>query len=285
MKETSTLLSKIAIGTVQFGLDYGISNKIGQTTLKEAKEILLHAYQSGIRTLDTAQAYGSSEDTLGKIGVANWNTITKINPRDSNTNVLELVSNSMTKIGLSHIYAVLFHNANIVLNNIGLIEQLKEIREGGRISKIGYSVYSTQELEKLIDKVGLPDIVQVPFNYLDRKFTNLLILLKNQGVEIHTRSAFLQGLFFMRPDDLNSFFDPVKPFLKELNTVCPTSVEKVSFLLNFVLRQTFIDKVVIGTNSVDQLKDNLKAVSMQIPYTAIPIGDIPEKITSPNLWP
>ena len=127
--------------------------------------------------------------------------------------------------------------------------------EIGFVEKIGYSLNDPFELEKLLELGYYPDIIQVPFNYFDRRFEEQIKKLKNIGCEIHTRSAFLQGLFFMQTKNMSSFFNPVKSIISELQDSYKESLSKV--LLNYCLLQEGIDKVVIGVNDSNQLLENL----------------------------
>ena len=74
---------KVALGTVQFGLDYGVTNQHGQVTIEEVESILDFAKINGIDTLDTASRYGNSEQVLGDAGVNGCLLYTSPSPRDS----------------------------------------------------------------------------------------------------------------------------------------------------------------------------------------------------------
>ena len=278
------LVHKIALGTVQFGLDYGISNQEGKTNESEVKSILDLAASCGITLLDTAQAYGNSEEVVGKLHENRFQIVTKINPERDDENAGLLVQASLNKLQVQRIYAVMFHSAQSALNAPKVHRQLVALREQGLLHKIGYSVYRPEELLLLIEKYGDPDIVQIPFSHLDRRFVSIVTELHSVGVEIHSRSTFLQGLFFLNSDELMPFFNPVKDYLKELESQFLGRPERASFLLNFVVSRPFIDKVVVGVNDTRQLKVNIDGVLNTKDHFEIEQPAIAEEILLPYLW-
>lgn len=280
------LYSKLALGTVQFGIDYGISNNNGKTPFDEVEKILSVAKELGISMLDTAQAYGDSEEIIGSLDENRFQVVTKLHPSKlSHKEVKDLISDSLDKLRCKSLYAVLFHNAQSAFEHTEAIEALKSEKMEERIKKYGYSVYTPQELEQLIALYGMPDLVQVPFSHLDRRFEVQLKALKGQGVEIHTRSTFLQGLFFVNPNSLNDFFTPVKEYIGYLQQCFNSKSMLAAYLLKFVLDQPFIDHVVIGVNTAKQLMENLTALIEVEDSIEVEIPLVHSKILMPNLWP
>lgn len=280
----SVLIGKIALGTVQFGLDYGISNQAGQTSEQEVIELLNLANRLGLRLLDTAQAYGSSEEVIGRNHQGRFDIVTKINPNAKQTSAKVLVEESLIRLELRAIYGVLFHSAESALNNPKAYQELQSLKHKGVIKKIGFSVYKPKELELLIETFGQPDLVQVPFSHLDRRFEELLKKLHDRKVEIHTRSTFLQGLFFMEPMELKPFFEPVVQYLKTLRKEFSKQEELAGFLLSYVASRPFIDKVVLGVNNVEQLAQNVSSLTEKLEVYNFKVPQIQEDILLPYLW-
>ena len=277
---------KIALGTVQFGLDYGISNGIGKTSFEEAGKILDTAFKHGIAVLDTAQAYGDSESVLGSHHANRFKIISKINPTDCDKRSAEqLVKQSLHKLKIDNLYGMLFHSASSAVQNPRMVLELKELQELGIIEKVGYSVYTLDELNELIKLYGQPDIIQIPFNLLDQRFEEIAQDLHNKGVEIHTRSTFLQGLFFKSTEELPEFFQPVIPYIKKLNQILPEKGQLARSLLNHSLSKDFIDYVVLGVNNDLQLQENLKISDIYLDEIPRKLNTIPENILLPYLWP
>lgn len=276
---------KIALGTVQFGLDYGISNKKGKTDPKEVSKILEFCKQTGIFTLDTAYAYGNSQKILGKNDLSSFDLITKFLPKSEEIPYLKVqVEDSLTQLNINSIYGLLAHRPIELLNNSEDWEYLNFLKAQGIIKKKGFSLNNVEELEILIDNNFIPDLIQIPYNFLDRRFEKLVKKLKiTYDIEIHTRSTFLQGLFFMDIRKLPSFFDPLKEIVQIIQSLdLPTE----TFLLNHVISRSFIDKVVIGVNNLNQLRLNLNHIGeikeLNLNYN---LAEIPEDILSPSKWP
>lgn len=277
---------KVALGTVQFGLDYGISNSIGKTSFEEAGKILDTAFKHGIAVLDTAQAYGDSETVLGSYHANRFKIVTKINPTDCYKGSAEhLVKQSLQELSIDKLYGMLFHSASSAIQNPRIVLELKELQELGIIEKVGYSVYTCDELKELIKLYGQPDIIQIPYNLLDQRFEEIAYDLHNKGVEIHTRSTFLQGLFFKSTEELPEFFQPVIPYIKKLNHIFPKKGQLARALLNHSLSKDFIDYVVLGVNNNLQLEENLKTSDVYLDEIPRQLNTIPENILLPYLWP
>lgn len=277
---------KIALGTVQFGLDYGISNDTGKTNPEEVSNILDTAYNHSIAILDTAQEYGDSESVLGLHHGNRFKIITKINPISGDKRSAEqLVRKSLKRLNLDKLYGTLFHSASSAIQNPRIVSELKELQWRGIIEKVGYSVYTPDELDELIKLYGRPDIIQIPFNLLDQRFGEIAQDLHNNGVEVHTRSTFLQGLFFKSTEELSEFFQPVIPYLKELKSTFPNKGKLARMLLSYSLSQEFIDCVVLGVNNDLQLQENLKNSETYFDDLPRQLNTIPENILLPYLWP
>jgi len=134
----------------------------------------------------------------------------------------------------------------------------------------------------LLQNKIIPDIIQVPYNYFDNRFKNDMIRLKDMGCEIHTRSVFLQGLFFMDANMLPSFFNEVKDEIINLQSKYKADLPAV--LLRYALSFEFIDYVIIGVESEKQLLDNLR--QMESAETLSEYNrTISELILMPSNWP
>lgn len=273
--------SKLALGTVQFGLNYGISNSKGQTTQDEVRRILDLAIKNNINLLDTASAYGNSELVLGECGVEQFDVVSKFITPPEGEKVSVQLNNTLNNIGKKSIYGYLSHRPQELVNKPWLWEELDSFKEQGIIQKRGFSLNTPQELKVLLENEFYPDIIQVPYNYIDYRFEAMMIELKAKGCEIHTRSAFLQGLFFKAPKGLPTFFDEVKPVLEDLQS---QHVPIARLLLNFVMEKPFIDKVIIGVENSAQLAQNLSDVKSGA-YLPKFGGVISEKILMPLNWP
>ncbi|MDT0644237.1 aldo/keto reductase [Zunongwangia sp. F363] len=272
---------KIGLGTVQFGMDYGISNGRGQTSKEEVRSILNCARKNQIKFLDSASAYGNAEEILGICGVEDFNIVSKFMPSEEGVSLQEQLNSSFEKLRVESLYGYLAHRPLALIDEPDAWQELLELKKAGKIEKIGFSLNQPEELEKLLNIGLLPDLVQVPYNYFDRRFEKAIEDLKNGGCEIHTRSAFLQGLFFVEPSKLSSFFDEIKLNLEEIQN---RESSLAGDLLNFVLSNEMIDKVIIGVEDKSQLENNFQMLksAKELPFLT---KEIPDNILIPSLWP
>ena len=260
-------MSKIALGTVQFGMNYGISNTTGQVTSDEIAKILDYCKTNEIDTLDTAQGYGESEKVLSQFDLSDFKIITKL-IGDAR------LETSLENLKLSSVYGLMFHRENEC--NDKTWEQFESYKEQGLVKKIGVSVYTPNVLESLIERYPI-EIVQFPMNILDQSFVPLIPKLKEKNIEIHTRSTFLQGLLLM--EQIPEYFTPVK---EKINSVPKPRLEHT---LNFGKQQKAVDKMVLGVTRLKDLQEIVEAYSKELPetdYSQYVITD--EKYINPSVW-
>ena len=262
------MLDKISIGTVQFGLEYGINNTKGQTTKDEVSKILKKCKEVGIVHIDTAAAYGNAENVLGEViqseGLFNSFQITTKYKGDGINDLYISTRESHRKLRGEKLYCQMFHSYQDFKNSEDFIKP-------DSVDKIGVSVYTNEEL---LDTIKDPKIcvVQCPFNLLDNHSVRgeSLKMAKEKGVEIQVRSAFLQGLFFMDRDNLPIALLDLKAPLEELDQICSDNEITMSRLaLGYCLSKDYIDKVVIGVDSLEQLDLNIEAMKAPLPYPII----------------
>ncbi len=255
------MITKITLGTVQFGIPYGISNTRGKVDSNEATAILRIANTSGIKTLDTAIAYGDSEVVLGKLLSEKQYTFRIVTKVSASENIRSQIEGSLKRLRQEKLYGVLFHNTDDVFNNLLKVEQLNKLKSEGTIEKIGYSLYNPSQLEKLLALDVNIDLVQIPFNLFDQRFEPYFNELKSQGIEIHVRSVFLQGIFFMNPDKLDVKFEELKLHLKKLHQISKEEDLSVGTIaLCFAVINENIDQVVIGVESLKNLEENISSL-------------------------
>jgi aryl-alcohol dehydrogenase-like predicted oxidoreductase len=258
-------VNKLAIGTANFGMHYGYIDSVGKVKPNIVSEILDLAYSNNIDTIDTAQAYGESEIVLGGYLNKNPNKAFNIVSKITNTgDTLSNIKRSLDNLNLECLYGLLIHNFNDYKENTLLLNQIEQSKKNGLVKKIGFSLYYPEDLEFLLEKQIKFDLIQVAYSIFDRRFEKYFSILKNIGIEIHTRSIFLQGLFFRNPDRLGSHFDKIKDKLFRLQTLSKNSGIGISSLcLNYGLLNKYIDKIVIGLDSTDNLSKNLQTLEDQ----------------------
>lgn len=276
------LNDKIGIGTVQFGLPYGVSNSRGQTSLNEVKEILNFAKSNQISYLDTAPAYGNAESILGTIGINEFRVISKFMHCTADEKLHIQLENTLNNLKIDSLYGYIAHRPMELLVNPKQWDDLCKLKQQKKIKKIGFSLNRPQELDVLLDKGMTPDLIQVPYNYFDNRFKRHLIDMKEQGCEIHTRSPFLQGLFFTKDNALPSFFDEVKKEIVELKINFGDQLSAV--LLKYALSADFIDVVIMGVENVFQLEKNLTDINIDTILTSKEFN-FSDSVLMPSNWP
>jgi spore coat polysaccharide biosynthesis protein SpsF len=295
------------LGTAQLGLVYGAANTTGQPTPRDAELILRSAVSAGVRWIDTAAAYGSAEQRVGTAlpGAKGVRVVTKLAPLDeldSETSVgdirravVDSVRRSCARLGSDRLDVLLLHRAHHLTFRGGVVwNRIKELRDEGVLFDLGVSVYSPEEaLAALAD----PDMrhIQLPFNALDWRWRASGVveaLAKRSDVAVHARSALLQGLLAgtadarwpngINPDDVRSC---LRRLARELNRDSPADL-----CLAYVRAQTWIDGVVVGMESLNQLALNLalfKRPSLTREEIARVDAALPrasERLLNPALW-
>jgi aryl-alcohol dehydrogenase-like predicted oxidoreductase len=284
---------KLALGTAQFGMNYGIGNSEGQVSFATAKTMLELAKASGIKTLDTAVAYGDSETRLGELGVGDFNLVTKLPATpldclDLDGWVIGQISMILTRLRLGCIHGLLLHRPDQLLQERGfeLYDALQQAKSLGLVQKIGVSIYSPEELNLLTPKYHF-DIVQAPLNLIDRRLqkSGWLSRLKDKGIEIHTRSAFLQGLLLLSREGIPAQFEQWNCLWDEWNKWLKTHDEKaVQACLAYPLLLSEIDFVVVGADSVAQLSQILIAAHGEKNPNFPDLQCDDEKLINPSRW-
>ncbi|HEA15481.1 MAG TPA: aldo/keto reductase [Pseudoalteromonas prydzensis] len=281
---------KIALGTVQFGINYGVSNTSGQTSQNQIQQIIELAKTASITTIDTASAYGDAEARLGQCGLSSFKVVSKIKPITSQSNVNDCVTNDLDKtlkdLQLPAIYGLLLHNAQDFNHYPELTAILKNKKAQGLVEKIGLSLYSPTQISD--EMLCFADLVQIPVNIFDQRFikTGALDRLKSKNIEVHTRSAFLQGLLLMSEGDWPAYFNPIKPQLERFHQLAKKlNTSPLSLALNYVMNITQIDKVVVGINNLAQLEGiliNIDNPNYDIDFEEISLQD--EHFINPANW-
>jgi aryl-alcohol dehydrogenase-like predicted oxidoreductase len=284
---------RLALGTAQFGLPYGIANQEGQVTRSGAKAMLHLAAANGIDTLDTAIAYGESEACLGEVGTQGFKLVTKLPAVPDGCDdvrgwVQGQVAASLARLDVSAVYGLLLHRPEQLLEAGGraLYQILQGLKETGQVQKVGVSVYAPSELEELTPRYRF-DLIQAPFNLVDRRLhaTGWLQRLKDEGIEIHTRSAFLQGLLLMpqatRPEKFASWAELWSTWHDWLSR---HSISAVQACLAFPLSFSEIDRVLVGADSVSQLGQIITAVTSAAPVDLPDLHCEAENLINPARW-
>jgi aryl-alcohol dehydrogenase-like predicted oxidoreductase len=286
--------SRIALGTVQFGLPYGLSDTDAPVKLDEVRAILDEARAAAIDTLDTAVAYGESERRLGIVGVEGQRIVSKLPPVpagcvDVARWVREETLASLHRLQIGSLHGLLLHRSRDLREPHGrlLYHALRELQNDGLVRKIGVSIYDPAELTDLVPEFRF-DLVQAPFNVLDRRIatSGWLARLLDAGTEVHARSVFLQGLLLLGSAQRPAFFarwqatvwDQWDRWLRE------NSLSPLRACLAFVLSHVHIDRIVVGVDNRKQLQEILTECTDSTAVSSPPLLSEDTELINPSRW-
>ena len=285
---------RLALGTAQFGLDYGIANRDGKVPDEELASILALARGAGVDTLDTAIAYGDAEERLGRAGVDGFRIVSKLpavppGTADVRAWVRESVAASLTRLRVESLAGLLLHRPDDLSgpNGEGLKAGLQDVVELGLVSCIGVSLYDPEALDDL--PTGFtPGLVQIPSNVFDQRILEgkWIDRLRVIGAQIHVRSAFLQGLLLLPPADRptwvkrwSDLFDAYDDWLAE------TGATPLEGCIGVALSLPGVDRVIVGVDRESHLEEIIRAASspqIRLPM-ALAARDI--DLLNPARWP
>ena len=252
-------ISRLMLGTVQFGLDYGIANKAGQPAYEVARDIIACAYEGGVNCLDTAALYGDSEEVLGRalseLKIADKMVVaTKVchladdlAASEADAIIEESVMRSMRRLRMDVLPICLFHNET---NFLGYADSLLKLRDRGLVGYIGSSV-TTPGAASTIVRSGLADAVQMPTSVLDRRFVRIGVCdqAAKRGTALFARSIYLQGLLLMPEDEILPELADVIPVRRNLQTLAEQAGMTISELaVRYVLGISGITSLVVGVD-------------------------------------
>jgi len=286
-------IHKLILGTVQFGIDYGINNPTGKPNEVEVEKILMRAYEAGIRCLDTAEAYGTAHHIIGNFHRKHpdfrFDIITKI-PANFNGSFSAKIESYLSELNVDSLKSFLFHSFDSYRKNKQEVVKLNSLKTDHKIDSIGVSAYTNLQIEEILQD-ELIDVIQLPFNLLDNMNLRGEILgkINDKGKIVHTRSAFLQGLVFVEPDNDNKIVKTLKPELDYLQKVAiGNNISMQKLAINYCLQQPLIQNVLIGVDNLDQLNQNLSDAGYLLPSNLIKqideitVNDV--DLLNPSLW-
>jgi aryl-alcohol dehydrogenase-like predicted oxidoreductase len=252
-------LTRLILGTAQFGSAYGITNAVGRLSNDSVSDLLRLARSSGIETFDTAADYGDSQDRMGALAAPGAQYITKFHlPDDGGDSTALLFEASRAVLRVNTLYGVMFHRMSDLRDARAsrTVALLQQAISDGIVGRIGVSVYDIDDLRLALEVFPELNLVQLPGNILDRRLlgTPLLADLHDRGVEIHVRSAFLQGVLLTEPARLAPFLSGLRPALVDLRALANSRRETVlGMSLRYLRDHALVDGVLTGATTVSEL--------------------------------
>lgn len=302
-KGEERILTNLCLGTVQFGMNYGINNQEGQPTEEACFEMLDIAIENGINIIDTARAYGTAEVVVGdyleyRKCCQDVKIISKLRPniiepdkKDVYSVIRRELEGSLERLQVRHLEGYLLHTPEYIYDE-RIVEALFRLKDENIVRNIGVSIYNMEEGYEAIRK-GM-NYIQLPYSVFDQRGvqSGLIREAKKAGLTIFARSAFLQGLFMMDMDKIPNYLEHAKPYLKYFERLTEDyKIGKIELLLQFVKETTAADYLVFGVDSKCQLLENIKEFQIDKTIDQNLIDKIKEffiqvedSIILPSLW-
>jgi len=289
-------ISKLSLGTVQFGLDYGIANQKGKPTQDEVNKIIDYVYNNGINCFDTAQAYGDSEKVLGKAIKDKKDSIivSKLKSELFENNSIQNITKTLTNLQQKKIFGLLLHDSQLLFKwnkkHYSLVQQLKKNK---KISYFGVSIYTDKEFDLALENENI-ELIQIPFNLLDQRaiINSWLKRAKEKNKLIFIRSIYLQGLILMDIDKVPNHLKKAKKYLKIIkNLANELNITKNELALSFVDQIAKDSVLLFGCDNLNQAIQNIKNYNNLlnlddevIKYIITNFSNIDEYIYNPIKW-
>ena len=265
-------ISPMTLGTVQLGMNYGISNEAGKPSDKKSFSILRTALEGGINTLDTARAYGDSELVIGRF-LKQWEgeqpaIITKVpamqgsTPKELEKFVTESVEQSLERLGINKLESVMLHGAkDPIIHGKACADAVKALVDHGYTDKVGVSVYTAEDIAGML-QYDIFSLTQVPMSIFDQRLIagGWIDKLRQRDYTVYVRSVFLQGLFFLDPDKMT---DPIllqhaAPKLRLLRQVAQDeNMTLAQLAIAFIRDCPGVTSLVLGADTPQQVQENL----------------------------
>lgn len=301
VKHNDNNISKLSLGTVQFGLNYGVANKNGQPNQNIVNMILDYVFSMGINSFDTAQGYGNSEEVIGNcfknMDQSNISVVSKIDSKVLELKTIDLtksIQDSINKLRVDCLFGLLMHNSNLMDKwDILLSKKIHLLKQKNIIKYFGISIYSNDAFNIALDNKDI-DIIQIPFNVFDQRAVQNKWFEKAKAKNkfIFIRSIYLQGLLLMNIEDVPEKLGASKYYIEILDDLSKDlGITKNELCLNFVNTVAKDASLLFGCETLLQAQQNLKIFNnMQdlndktIKEICSIFQDINENIYNPVKW-
>lgn len=265
-------LSAMTIGTVQLGMNYGIANQGGKPDQEKSFAMLRTAFQNGVTSLDTARAYGNSEEVIGAF-LKTWEgpvpfITTKVPTYGDQPvsglekHILSNVETSLETLGIAKADAIMLHSVtDMYLHREKVAAIMEDLIHRGYADRVGVSVYTGEDVQEML-RYGQYTVTQVPMSIFDQRLiaSGMTDRLKEHDYTVFVRSVFLQGLFFLDPDKITDpiLLEHAAPKIRLLRKIAEEQNITVTQLAIAFMRDTAgITSLVLGADTPEQVKENI----------------------------
>ena len=285
-------MTNLILGTAQFGAGYGITNAVGRLRDETVRDILEVAAVSGIDLFDTAPDYGDAQSRLGALRDSTAaRFVSKFGLPSDAVTASNLFGESLSALAVSSLYGLLFHRPLDLRDERAsdAWSLLRAARAEARVTRIGASIYDVDDLEVVVDRFPDLDLLQLPGNIVDRRLLDHPVLreLHDRGVEVHVRSAYLQGLLLTTPDAVPEPLAGLKPAIAGLAAASSASgVSVLELALGFLKNHENVDAVLVGALSAAELQDTVAAWNrIAASDFAVELPAVDDELLDPRRWP
>ena len=284
-------MNRIILGGAQLGLPYGVLGTGEKLNALEINDLFDAANSVGIQTIDTAIAYGTSESVIGDYSNSRFKIITKLPPLPNDVNdvsgwVRQQIDASLTRLQTNNIDALLLHHPQDLTGEFGvtLKKVIEELLSEGVIKRFGVSIYAPDELTTIVGHFPI-DVVQTPFNVFDQRITPWLETLSRNGIEVHARSVFLQGLLISPANARPAHFRKWEAQFNQFdNWVSELSMSAISVCLGVALNQPGISHLVVGALSSTQLLETAAQIPKDFSHRSEHMQSNDLALIDPRVW-
>ncbi len=293
----------LCIGTAQFGMAYGIRRQ-GRPACADCIAMLDYATQNGVTGIDTATAYGNAEEIVGTFIKQNTisrekielisklppNLLDRVTPKEYGNAIKRALVSSLKALGTEYLDAYLLHNAQYVSND-DVLEAFAKCEQEGMVRKAGVSVYTVEEALAGVESPYV-NVLQLPYSIFDRRMEDggIFTAAQKANTTVDIRSVFVQGLILMQEQEIPAFLSDVRTVLHRLDTLCMQhGYSRVQVALQFVKSMSMLNRLVLGVDGLEQLKECITAFHQSIPlddmkHISSEFSHLDANIISPNLW-
>lgn len=294
----------LCLGTVQFGMSYGLRGQ-QQPSLSDAIQMIDYATQNGIHSIDTALAYGNAEEIVGEflrrktisrdklfiISKFKPNELDEVKPENYTKVIKENYEKQLKRLNTDYLDSYVFHSSRYAFDEEKL-QAMYELKKEGKVRHCGVSVYYPNEAKICIES-PLVDFIQLPSSIFDQRMNNegvFELALKNGTTQIHSRSAFIQGLILMKESEIPPFLERAKPIIRKIDKLCQKyNISRIKLALLYVKQFDAISHLVFGVDNIEQIKENIKIFQENLSKNILAeiskeFENISTDIIMPSLW-
>lgn len=294
---------ELCLGTVQFGMAYGVFNQ-PQKDIDYCVRCLDYATQNGIHAIDTATAYGIAEEVTGEFLKKKTvsrnelflstkllpNVLDNVNPSDYESVITENIEKSLKTLHTDYIDAYFFHSSRYIFND-EMMEALQVVKRKGLAKEVGVSIYYEDEAAVAMNN-PMVQYVQTPYSVFDHRMKKVGLFdeEKRGSLQVDSRTTFIKGLIRLQEEEVPEYLAKAKPILRKLDDICKeTGYSRIELAIGYVKKEQGINHLVFGIRDIEQLKQDIRAFEREIPQDVLckleqEFSGIDTDIVIPSLW-